>query len=254
MNLKSVLLGLSLALLTYPAHAAEDLFGLEDDLTADSTEEAAITTPQIAPLSSFLNSKIPASTARNIEKAEKVFCYTVNYAAPNEQGYLIDDLAVTGSCGELSATGQQLIRDTLLTNTGAFANNMDNCKISPKMILRYVYGPDHTDVLLSYPCPALIFFHGRDITTVNAAPGDELLKQITVTYGNLAEKYRSPALLGQMVANGQIITQDQKEIVRKLDTNNTNRKKWTTPAPQAQTTEEEKAKTEPVKKGWNKLR
>lgn len=244
--------------------AEEDFFGVSDD-----TDEFGINTPlnttatpsantdNNAVLSSFLRSKIPASTARNIEKAEKIFCYNVAYADPNQDGYLIDDMAVTGSCGELSDTGRQLFQETLWNNTSAFSNSLDNCNIAPKIVLRYVYGPDHTDVLLSYPCPAVIFFHGRDIVTINAAPAQQILEQITTAYAGLSEKYLSPALMKQMVGNGQVTTQDQKEMVRRMNTTETARKKWST-APQEtstpQNTENQSQEAKPAAKGWNKLK
>lgn len=244
--------------------ADEDFFGISEDTDEfgisaplNTTAKSSANVDNNAVLSSFLRSKIPASAARNIEKAEKIFCYNVAYANPNEDSYLIDDMAVTGSCGELSDTGRQLFQETLWNNTSAFSNNLDNCNIAPKIVLRYVYGPDHTDVLLSYPCPAVIFFHGRDIVTINAAPAQQILEQITTAYANLSEKYLSPALMKQMVGNGQVTTQDQKEMVRRMNTTETARKKWSA-APQEpsvpQNTENKLPEAKPAAKGWNKLK
>jgi hypothetical protein len=53
-------------------------------------------------LSSFISSRLPVSAAKNIEKAEKVFCYTVDYPSADYTGYVVNDMAITGSCGELS--------------------------------------------------------------------------------------------------------------------------------------------------------
>lgn len=243
--------------------ADSDFFGVTDDsaefgISSPSAEESAKSVGNSTnTLSSFLRSKLPASTLRNIEKAEKIFCYNVSYANPNDDGYLIDDMAVTGSCGELSDAGKQLFHETLWNNASAFSNSLDNCNISPQIVLRYVYGPDHTDVLLSYPCPAVVFFHGRDIITINAAPAQSIIEQISKAYAGLSEKYLSPALMKQMVGNGQVTTQDQKEMVRRMNSSETARKKWKTDTQETaeqQTTEEQPKENQPAPRGWNKLR
>lgn len=224
-----------------------DLFG-ETDSSSVKKEKGQATGKT---LSAFISSRLPVSSAKNIENAEKVFCYTVDYAATDYTGYTIDDLAVTGSCGELSSEGRKLISDMLLNNNLAFSSSMDNCNINPRILLRYINGIDSTDVLISAPCHSLTFFHGRDISTLNAAPGKNIIEQIVTTYSSLSEKFLSPALLGQMVPNGQVLTQDQKEIVRKI-TSSESPKKWTTSANTAPA--DENADKQPARKGWNKLK
>lgn len=252
---KFAIWALSVLFAASPSFAADDLFGLgeEDEFdmqTEVNTPEQAKSSGQV--LSSFLSSRVPASAARNIEKAEKVFCYTVSYADPQNEGYVLNGMAVKGSCGELSESGIKLFKDTLWSNMTAFSGNMDSCSISPKIMLRYIYGPDSTDVLLSYPCPAVTFYHGREVVTVNAAPGGEIMEKITKAYGSLAEPYVSPALLGQMVANGQVQNQAQKEKVRRLGNAEANLRKWSTETstntPKTQTT------NKPAQSGWNKLK
>ena len=91
----------------------DDLFDIDEE---DSLSGSKVTAEQNKKadnnsfLSSFLSNRLPASTARNINKAEKVFCYTVDYAQGDYEGYLIDDLAITGSCGELSEEGKNVIK------------------------------------------------------------------------------------------------------------------------------------------------
>lgn len=224
-----------------------DLFGgMDVSATKKEKEQAAEKT-----LSAFISSRLPVSSAKNIENAEKVFCYTVDYAATDYTGYTINDLAITGSCGELSAEGKKLIRDMLLNNTLAFSSSMDNCNISPRILLRYINGIDSTDILISAPCHSLTFFHGRDISTLNAAPGKNIIEQIVTTYSSLSEKFLSPALLGQMVPNGRVMTQDQKEIVRKITTTESP-KKWTASTNTAPA--DENTNAQPTRKGWNKLK
>lgn len=227
---------------------AEDIFGNEDIGFGVETADGNIKNEN--KLSSFLTTKLPSSMMRNIEKAEKVFCYKVGPMDPNHNGYLIDGFVVDGFCGELSSAGQSLIRETLLNNNVIYSNTVDSCEIKPQIMLRYVYGTDHTDVLFSNPCPALIFFHGADVVPVNATPGKNILEKISTAYTGLTENYLSPALLDQLVGNGIIVTQAQKEAVRKQSSEENNKKKWgnektPSPAQQAQ---------EPAKTGWNKLK
>ena len=221
----------------------DDVSDFDDKTTAKNDNKV---------LSAFISSRIPAASAKNIEKAEKVFCYTVDYAAADFDGYIIDDLAITGSCGELSNDGRQLIKEMLLNNNLAFSSAQDGCNISPRVMLRYINGIDSTDILLSAPCHSLTFFHGRDITTLNAAPGKNIVEQIVTTYSSLKEKFLSPALLGQMVPNGQVLTQDQKEIVRKISTGSSP-KKWNTDSKSTQS-ENSQQQSDSVKKGWNRLK
>ena len=227
---------------------AGDLFADEENATVQNSKQEQQSTKT---LSAFISSRIPASSAKNIENAEKVFCYTVDYAAADYTGYTIDDLAITGSCGELSNEGRNLIKDMVLNNNLVFSTAKDACNINPRILLRYINGIDSTDVLFSAPCHSISFFHGRDISTLNAAPGKNIVEQIVTTYSSLKDNFLSPALLGQMVPNGQVLTQDQKEMVRKINTSESP-KKWnsgTASAPAASG-----ADTQPTRKGWNKLK
>lgn len=227
---------------------AGDLFADEENATVQNSKQEQQSTKT---LSAFISSRIPASSAKNIENAEKVFCYTVDYAAADYTGYTIDDLAITGSCGELSNEGRNLIKDMVLNNNLVFSTAKDACNINPRILLRYINGIDSTDVLFSAPCHSISFFHGRDISTLNAAPGKNIVEQIVTTYSSLKDKFLSPALLGQMVPNGQVLTQDQKEMVRKINTSESP-KKWnsgTASAPAASSSD-----TQPTRKGWNKLK
>lgn len=230
--------------------AVDNFLGMEEiDDFSPATPDNKTTDDKV--LSTFLSSRLPAAAARNIEKAEKVFCYTVSYADSQDESYTLNGMSIKGSCGELSANGKKLFNDALWHNTTVFSGSMDNCKIEPKLMLQYIYGPDSTDVLISYPCPAIIFYHDRDVITVNAAPGEKLLEQITKTYSSLAEPYVSPALLGQMIPNGQILNQAQKEQVRRFGNSDSSRKKWNN-----ETAEDtaEATNSSPAKTGWNRLK
>ncbi|MBQ8481338.1 MAG: hypothetical protein IJ532_02250 [Alphaproteobacteria bacterium] len=252
---KFYILSLMSLLITVSPAFAEDLFGLDgdDDMFALSSSSSQEPTENKAPLiSSFLSNRIPESTAKNINKAEKVFCYVVDYAAAGFEGYTIHNLALKGSCGELSQAGKNLVKNSIFENNSLYSNSKDNCNISPKIILRYINGADYTDVLFSSPCQSLTFFHDSDITTINAAPGAAIIDQIVKAYSSLSEPYQSPALLGQMVANGQALNQRDKEVLRKMAPSEAPIKKWNTqqPAPQQAPAQNK----QPARSGWNKLR
>ena len=225
--------------------AEEDILGNNIDSFLDSPAPTSSSAVKKNFLADFLKSRIPASSALNLEKAEKIFCYTVDYAPADYTGYLIDDLAIKGSCGEISEQGKNILQDAVFANNIAYSTTADKCNISPRVMLRFINGADHTDVLLSYPCPSLTFFHGTNITTINAAPAAEIINKIVNAYVSLEEKYLSPALLGQMVANGQVINQNQKEIVRRMTSSKAPIKRWEN---------KPKEDTSSAKSGWNKLK
>ena len=209
-------------------------------------------------LSSFISSRLPATAAKNSEKAEKVFCYTVDYPSAEYSGYTINDLAITGSCGELSKDGIEIVKKAVMSNGMAFSTASDNCNIAPKIMLRYFNGIDSTDVLYSSPCHSLTFFHGQDIITLNAAPASEIIDEIVGAYSKSSEKFVSPALLGQMVGNGMVVSQNQKEMVRKTEAA-PSIKKWG--AEKRDATEDQTGinstslgEIQSAPKGWNKLK
>ena len=200
----------------------------------------------------LLSALLAYSTCLNVYAVDFTDETSGDDAQADYSGYTINDLAITGSCGELSADGKNLIKDMLLNNNLVFSTATDSCNINPRILLRYINGIDSTDILLSAPCHSLTFFHGRDISTLNAAPGKDIVEQIVSTYSSLSEKFLSPALLGQMVPNGQVLTQDQKEIVRKINTIESP-KKWSKKQT-TNTTAQTPAATKPAPKGWNKLK
>ncbi len=226
----------------------EDMLSADADFLGEEALDIPQTSTSRETLADFLIRKIPLAAARNINKAEKVHCYTVDEAVNGYDGYLIDGLAVRGACGELSAEGRKLIKDNLFQSSIIYSDSVANCSITPRIMLRYIYGLDHTDVLLSYPCPSLTVFHDRSIVILNAAPGSVVVEQIINAYSKLEEKFYSPALLGQMVANGQPQNQAQKEIIRLNAPTDTPRKKWGTG------TQTDTQPQQPKKSGWNKLK
>lgn len=234
-----------------------DDMGLDFD-TAESASESSSAAIQEEPsdsgkaLSSFISSRLPASAAKNIEKAEKVFCYTVDYPSAEYNGYKINDLAITGFCGELSKDGIEVAKKAILNNGMAFSTASESCNIAPKIMFRYFNGIDSTDVLFSSPCHSLTFFHGQDVITINASPAKDIIDEIVKAYSGLTEKFVSPALLGQMVGNGMVVSQNQKEIVRQTETAPSIKKWGNEKSPDANTDTPIETKAAP--KGWNRLK
>ena len=232
----------------------EEDYETEDFLETEAKEDVQIDKDtSLNILSEFLSQNITGATALPIKKAEKVFCYLVDYAEKGFEGYMLNGLAIKGYCGELSKDGQVLVSSSLLNNSLAFSKSKTECRIAPKIVLRYVYGVDYTDVLLSSPCPSLTFFHGRDITSINATPGGAIIDQIINAYSSLREDFNSPAMLDQMVGSGVPQTQLQKEFVRRNAPNDASLKKWNTEQPKTQNNTNNAAQ-QPAKSGWNKLK
>lgn len=237
--------------------ATDDLFAIdeEDDFLATTKQTRPKTDAPTTTLSEFLMQNITASTALPINKAEKVFCYIVDYAPKGYEGYTVDGLAIKGYCGELSNEGKALIKETLFNRTSLYSKSKADCQVSPRIMLRYVYGIDYTDVLLSLPCPSLTFIHGTNVASMNAAPGEAVFEKIIGAYTSISEDFQSPALLGQMVGSGVPQTQAQKDIIRRNAPTEAPRKKWNTETPtenQPQS-EQDSAAPKPAT-GWNKLK
>ena len=254
---------LSIMFLSLLMPVAAQCADTENDNLFDSDEEddflAAIPTQQtkteapMTTLSEFLMQNITAATALPVNKAEKVFCYIVDYAEKGYEGYTANGLAIKGYCGELSAEGKALIKETLFNSSSLYSKSKADCRINPKIMLRYVYGIDYTDILLSSPCPSLTFFHGSNIAALNAAPGEAVFEKVINAYTSLGEDFHSPALLGQMVGSGVPQNQAQKDIIRRNAPTEAPRKKWNTETP-AETQPDANPTAPKPTTGWNKLK
>ncbi len=250
---------IAVALPVYAADESGEFLGLdidEDDVGVVVADDN-LPKKNEKVLSNFISSRISSATAENIEKAEKVFCYTIDLPEAEYNGYKIHGMKITGSCGELSKEGINLFQTAVLNNGYAFSSSTESCVISPKILLRYFYGIDSTDVIFSSPCHSLTFFHDNEAVILNASPSKEIIDELVKAYSGLSEKFLSPALMDQMVANGMAVSQGQKELVRK-NSAAPSLKKWenqsNTPqnasAPAAANTS---GASQPVKKGWSKL-
>ena len=249
---------LSVLLIPMTVYAADgtddDLFGSDEEDFLSVPQKKAQPESRAATLSEFLMQNITAATATPINKAEKVFCYVVDYAEKGYEGYTVDGFAIKGYCGELSAEGKSLIKETLFNSTSLYSKSKADCRVSPKIMLRYVFGIDYTDVLLSYPCASLTFFHGNSIAILNANPGEVVLEKIVTAYSSLSEDFQSPALLGQMVGSGVAQNQAQKEIIKRNAPTEAPLKKWSNePITETSSSDSTVSAPKPAS-GWNKLK
>lgn len=253
---KILLIMLCGLLMPVAAQCAEN--SSNDLFNADENDFLAVPKKQVQPetkkavLSEFLMQNITAATALPINKAEKVFCYIVDYAEKDYEGYTVNGLAIKGYCGELSNEGKSLIRETLFSGASLYSKSKSDCRISPKIMLRYVFGIDYTDVLLSYPCPSLTFFHNTNFAVLNATPGEAVIEKIITAYSSLGEEFHSPALLGQMVGSGIPQNQAQKEIIRRQSDGP--RKKWGNEVETGNQSQPEDSTAPKPATGWNKLK
>ncbi len=239
-----------ICLLTGYGASAQESFGIDEDLpsSAEINDEAQ-------KISSFLLSQIPNSMVRSIEKAEKVFCYTVEEVGNGYDGYTAQDsLKITGACGELSDEGQKLMKETLFEKSAIYAKAAVNCQLEPKILLRYIYGMESTDVVISYSCPAVRFYHNRDDVIVNATPGKKLLEKIVSAYEKLRAPYISPAALDQVVANGYPLNQSQSAIAKRITSSGANLRKWGEEKPVETDKNDKKDNNNTPQSGWNRLK
>lgn len=159
---------------------------------------------------------IGATAARNIEKAERLFCYHVSNKPQNYTGYTIDNFAITSFCGVLDPhLKDMLVEQLLATNTNINFNDINSCTIEPRILLRFVRGIDSTDLLLSSPCPSVSVFYAGKISTYNMKPATELLETITTAFNNTQTPFVSPALLNQLLPIGVVQTSEQRAAINR---------------------------------------
>ncbi len=157
---------------------------------------------------------IGAAATKNIEKAERLFCYHIANKPQNYNGYTIDNFAITGFCGILDPHLKDMLVEQLFsTNSNINFGNINNCTIEPRIMLRFVRGIDSTDVLLSNPCPSATIFYAGKVSTYNMKPATELLETITTAFNNTQTSFVSPALLNQLLPIGVVQTSEQRAAV-----------------------------------------
>ena len=194
----------------------------------------------------IIRDSISAPALKNLTTPEQAFCYTVDTAEPDEDGYLIDGMAVTGFCGILSASEISLFSDQFLSREENISSTVANCLIKPRIMLRFVRGVDYTDVLFSSPCQSLTVFYAGQIKSYNFAPGAEVVDVIIDAYEEKKMNFISPSLLKQVLPIGVLQTDEDRNLIRQT----------TVKQPVRNWTVKESAETPektPTRKGWNRL-
>ena len=156
---------------------------------------------------------IPEIAAYNIHDPEQVFCYHIEKREKGDKDYTIGNYKVVDYCGELDYNAITTAYEALFTRSPNIITTKANCRIEPKVMLRFVRGVDFVDVLLSSPCPSFtVFYDGRYKSfNVKQAVMDDVIGQFDKT----REVFLSPALIKQTVANAEAKDEDDAYLLEK---------------------------------------
>ena len=238
------------------AHAAEDaaaeLQGFEAYADILPGDTGFLSTPakksfrqkSIIPV---IKSAIPEAAAYNIRNAEQVFCYHVTKRPKEYTGYTLSSFAITGYCGELDNSSTVTSYEALFTQGPNIINTQADCRIEPKIMLRFVRGVDYTDVLLSSPCPSFTVFYGGRYKSFNIKQG--VINDLISQFDQNNQPFHSPSLLKQTAANGTANTDAEADELEKKQKELEPQMKWK----QAEDSEKEKPEPKP-QSGWGNLK
>ena len=179
----------------------------------------------------YIMSTLPKATAdtatSNIINAEQVFCYHVAANTPDSNNYTLNNFAIVDYCGELDRGTTATTYEALFTQSPNIITARSDCRIEPRVMLRFVRGVDYTDVLLSSPCPSFTVFYAGRYTAFNIKQGviDDIISQFDQTH----ETFNSPSLLKKTVANGVAETVQETEAYEKKQKENAPLMKWKMP-------------------------
>lgn len=195
---------------------------------------------------------LSAPALKNITEAEQAFCYTVETAPKDFNGYTIDGMAVTGFCGMLSEPEIDLFVREFLAKDENLSTVVEQCIIQPRVMLRFIRGVDFTDVLFSSPCHSFAVFYAGQVNAFNATPASATLNAVIEAYEKKKMNFVSPALLTQILPIGVPQNDEQRALVRAKSQQAPVRnwqKNTTSNTPKPVTKQES---NEP--KGWNRLK
>lgn len=191
---------------------------------------------------------ISKNALKNLTRSEEAFCYTVEEAGENDQGYVINNMKITGFCGVLTKSELDLFFDEFLSKEQNISTVVANCIIRPRIMLRFVNGVDFSDVLLSSPCQSFTVFYAGEIKSFNLAPSAEVVDAVVGAYEKRKVPFVSPALLNQLLPIGVAKTEADRNLIKE--------KTVQKPLRNWQSEEKSAPKDSPSKqlKGWNRLR
>ena len=187
--------------------------------------------------------KIPEVASFNIQNAEQVFCYHVEKREKDYKGYTIGNYKVVDYCGELDFGTQTTTYEALFTRSPNIITTIANCRIVPKVMLRFVRGVDVVDVLLSSPCSSFTVFYAGKYKSFNIKQG--IIDDVISQFDKKRDEFLSPSLVKQTVANASI---ESAEDSYKLEKN----KKELEELEEGK--EEVKEKKQEKKSGWGNLK
>lgn len=195
----------------------------------------------------FILAEIKNETAFNIMNAEQVFCYHVTRRPQDYTGYTLNRYALTGYCGELDKNQIATSYEALFTNRANVLTIKSDCRIEPRIMLRFVRGVDYTDVLLSSPCHSFTVFYAGKYHSFNIKKQviDDIINQLE----KKNEKFNSPALLKKTIANAEADTTAEEEILEKKQKESQPIMNWQQQQEQAAREAAEK----PATSGWGKI-
>ena len=165
-----------------------------------------------AEMISYIEESLPAAAVNNILDSEKVFCYTVEWARSGYTGYTLGTLALTGYCGQLKEEKSIFVKEFFETSAN-ISEATSSCKVSPKVMLRFIRGVDATDVLISDSCPSLTIFYGGVRKTFNAAPMKKSLEGVVSLFSEGRVDFVSPALLDELMPSGVVLNDEQRALL-----------------------------------------
>lgn len=199
-----------------------------------------------AEVTPYVEESLSPAALNNILNAEKVFCYSVRMAPAGYTGYTLDQLALTGYCGQIKEE-KSIFVEEFFEKPENISKTVASCKIAPKIMFRFIRGVDSTDVLISDTCPSITVFYAGAIKAFNASPIQKSLEGVVELFEKGNTDFVSPALIDEVMPSGVILNDEQRALV--------NQKKSAQPIrnweKQAQPQQQE-APAQP--KGWNKLK
>ena len=240
-----LMMGVSLGLVC-PAAAQTGREGVQSFQQSGDSWRRAEEDNQPPVISQSMIDAIGNSGIANITDSEAVFCYQVSSKPAGYKGYTIDNMAVTGFCGIIENDLKNMIIRQFFATPENISQEVAQCVIKPRLMLRFVRGVDYTDVLLSSPCHSFSVFYGGKVRPFNAKPAAEIIDALINPLLKKKVKFVSPALLNQLLPVGVAQTEEQKELVSKK---NKPIRGWETEeASEAQAPAKTRAAS-----GWNKL-
>ncbi len=196
-----------------------------------------------------ISSAIPEAAAYNLSNAEKVLCYLVEKRPAGYTGHTLNSFAIKGYCGEMDAGQKITVYEALFTQSPNIITARADCRIEPRVMLRFVRGVDYADVLLSSPCPSFTVFYGGKYKAFNIKKGiiDDIISELEKS----PAEFYSPA--AQMVANGTAIADKEIDALNKKNEETAPLMKWK--QPETDTAETPSSSVAPAaKKGWGNIK